>query len=101
MFPRKKIKKSNKKIKERTENLLHLLKHGKKDVDEKDVGETSEDLSHEEEPDVNAMAEMKANELEAIEIEVLQKRAKNEAPERGYQGSFITYAFNHYFLSLS
>ena len=86
MFPRKKVKKSGKDVKERTENLQRLLKYRKRDGDEKG-GEEDDDRDGEEQLDAKVIAEMKANELEAMEVEILRKRAKNEAPGRGYQGA--------------
>ena len=71
------------KSKEKSDQLLHLLKGDKAVGDENEVDGDKDD----EKLDANAIAEMKANELEAIEVEILQKRARNEAPERGYQGT--------------
>lgn len=86
MFPRKKVKKSVKDGKERSENLRRLLKHRKRDGDGRGDVEEVDDDEKQEQLDV-AINEMKANELEAIEVEILRKRAKKEAPARGYQGA--------------
>ena len=87
MFPRKKVKKSVKDGKERSENLRRLLKHRKRDGDGRGDVEEVDDDEKRKQLDTVAINEMKANELEAIEVEILRKRAKKEAPARGYQGA--------------